>query len=298
MKYFNVLMTVLTLIIGLQSPVFAESSASEREQLLSSYRRLLPLEGGSNFRDVGGYPTADGKTVARGLIFRSGAMTSLSESDVEYLQQFDFKAVVDLRSTDERELFVNKWAAQQDIPIISRDYSLVKDLAKLREQMKGQRMDLAATYPGLLENIKPQLKSMFNALLEERTPLVFNCSAGQDRTGTTAAILLTMLGVEHDIVIEDYLLSTDFRRPDRENGDVDLVAAAETNPFAKMMLAYKKRSAHPERPNSLISSEGIPYVEYTFAWIDENYGSLDNYLESELGLGEEQLAKLKTLYTL
>ena len=68
---------------------------------LMSYRRLLPLDGGSNFRDMGGYPTADGRTVKRGLLFRSGAMTGLTSDDQNYLEQLGFAAVMDLRSSEE-----------------------------------------------------------------------------------------------------------------------------------------------------------------------------------------------------
>jgi protein-tyrosine phosphatase len=84
------LLLPLTLLAEVPSSTTATGAQAE-QRLLMSYRRLLPLEGGSNFRDLGGYSTRDGRTVKRGLLFRSGAMTGLTASDMDYLGQFDFQ---------------------------------------------------------------------------------------------------------------------------------------------------------------------------------------------------------------
>ena len=105
-------------------PADAQSARPLAEPM--SYRRLLPLDGGSNFRDIGGYPVTDGRRVKRGLLFRSGAMTGLTEEDRSYLAQFGFAAVVDLRSSEEIELYPNHWAAQADLNYISVPYSIME----------------------------------------------------------------------------------------------------------------------------------------------------------------------------
>src|SRR5690606_41263416 len=82
---------------------------------LSSYDRVVPLEGGANFRDLGGYQTVDGKTVRRGLLYRSGVMTHLTEADQAYLQKIGIDTVVDLRSREELELYPNHWAPKAGV---------------------------------------------------------------------------------------------------------------------------------------------------------------------------------------
>ncbi|MYE85403.1 MAG: tyrosine-protein phosphatase, partial [Gammaproteobacteria bacterium] len=214
--------------------VFASTAIAD---LSMSYRRLLPLEGGSNFRDLGGYRTADGQTVARGMLFRSGAMTGLTDADMAYLDGFGIKTIVDLRSNEEISLYPNHWAAKHRIEVVTGDYSFA---AMMSGEESGERPAMGELYPRLLESIGPQIKNYFDEALGEGAPMVVNCSAGQDRTGIVSALMLLLLGVPEPTVIEDYLLSTDFRRPAIEDGGVDLAEAAKTNAFAAMMLEYRK----------------------------------------------------------
>lgn len=285
-----ILLCVLTL-----SAMPSTSFAGDSAELLKSYRRLLPLQGGSNFRDVGGYKTEDGYTVSRGLIFRSGAMTSLTPADMDYLDDFAFKTVVDLRSSEERNLYPNSWAVKAGIDVVARDYSIIPSLKSLGAST-DRVSSIAEAYPNMLVNIEPQLKTLVTRLLEGKTPLVFNCSAGQDRTGTTAALLLTVLGVSKDTIIEDYLLSTDFRQTANEQGSVDMVKAAETNDFAKMMLRFSKGHEGPSRPNSLLTPEGRPFLDFTLEWIDTEYGSVEGYFEKQLGFSAADIEKLRAMY--
>ena len=258
---------------------------------LSSYRRLVPLEGGSNFRDLGGYRTLDGRFVKRGLLFRSGAMSALTDADIAYLDGFGFKTIVDLRTNEETALYPNRWAAESDIHYLTGNYSIAQ-LVQDRESMQ----DLAEVYPDLLDAIRPMVKAYFDAILAEQVPIVVNCSAGQDRTGVTAGLMLSLLGVPRATVLEDYLLSTDFRRPLVEQSGVDLNEAAKTNAFAALMLELRERTSHPERPNSLISSEGVPYLQYVFEMIDEKYGSVETFAKTLLDMDAADLAKLRKMY--
>ena len=287
----NIVGLCLLLLIVVPSASFSRESA----EVLESYRRLLPLEGGSNFRDVGGYKTKDGHTVSRGLIFRSGAMTSLTSADMDYLEQFEFKTVVDFRSSEERTLYPNVWAVNAGVEVVARDYSLIPSLQSLGAS-KDPVKAISEAYPNMLVNIEPQLRTLVTRLLDGKTPLVFNCSAGQDRTGTTAALLLTVLGVSKDTIIEDYLLSTDFRQTANEQGGVDLVKAAETNDFAKMMLRFSKGHEGPSRPNSLLTPEGRPFLDFTLEWIDTEYGSVEGYFEKQLGFSAADIEKLRAMY--
>ena len=264
---------------------------------MMSYRRLLPLEGGSNFRDMGGYPTVDGRTVKRGLLFRSGAMTGLTQEDQTYLEQFGFAAVMDLRSSEEIELYPNHWAANTDIDYLSVPYSILELMAQVAEEPESlaDTRDYSSMYVTMIDMLKPQLKTYFDALLNEQTPIVVNCSAGQDRTGVTSALLLSVLGVDEDLVIEDYLLSTDFRRPLVESGDVDLEEAAKTNAFAAVMLEYGE-GQDTSRANPLVTAQGKPFLRFTLDALKARYGSVEAFLTNELELKDTDMQRMRDLY--
>ncbi len=259
---------------------------------LESYDRLLPLEGGSNFRDMGGYFTADGRQVRRGLLFRSGAMTSLTQEDQAYLDGFDFKRVIDLRSSEERDLYPNHWAAAQDVELIAHDYSM-RDLVGRMVDENGELKGMAEVYRYFPEQLAPQMTLFFDALVAGEVPLVVNCSAGQDRTGLTSALLLIALGVPRDVVVQDYLQSTRYRRPAVERGDVDLVAAAEDNWFAKMMLRYAEEREGNSAAQPLLTDDGVPFLRFALDHIEQDFGSVEAYLEERIGVDAADLAQLR-----
>ncbi len=266
------------------------------EALLATYERLLPLEGGSNFRDMGGYPAADGKRVVRGKLFRSGAPSSLTADDMAYLDQFGFAAIIDLRSSEELELYPNHWAAQSpEIDYLNVDYSifgLAGDAAASTPQALGDVVrSMDDTYRNFPTMLKPQLTLLFDTLLAEDAPVLVNCSAGQDRTGVASAVVLSLLGVERETILEDYLLSTQYRRPAVERGDVDLAVAARTNAFAAMMLQYS--SMEEEHAAPLLMPDGTPYLHYALDEIETTWGSVEAYAEQELGVDAADVATLR-----
>ena len=125
-----------------QATVSQDSISQHNTALVASDERVLKLEGSSNFRDMGGYMTVDGKTVRRNMLFRSGAMTSLTAQDMAALNQMNFSAVVDLRSSDELELYPNRWVqASDDVNYINHEYSM---LAMMGKSMPKGNMDEAA----------------------------------------------------------------------------------------------------------------------------------------------------------
>lgn len=288
----------LFIILFIAFASFSNAYADAQDASLDmSYRRVLPLEQGSNFRDAGDYPTVDGKRVVRGQLFRSAAMYAIdSPSDIAYLNQFKFKTVLDLRSLEERDLQPDRWVLADDsIDYVAHDYSIMAMLAEARDA--GESFDMVAFYKMMHMAQLPQIKLYFEALLNQQTPIILHCSAGQDRTGFISAMVLSVLGVDRDIILEDYELSTDLRRPKVEKGDIDYAEAAKTNAFAKMMLAYG--AGKPQtRANPLRTEDGRPFIAFTFDVIEKEYGSVEGYLMQEVGLTEADLQKLKDLYTI
>ncbi|MDP5054120.1 MAG: tyrosine-protein phosphatase, partial [Congregibacter sp.] len=186
-RLFSVKALVMALSLA-ASPLLTTVAHAE-PAYAANYDRLLPLQGGSNFRDMGGYFSSDGKQVKRGLLFRSGVMTSLTPADEEYLAQFGFQTVIDLRSSDERELYPNNWASNADIELLSHDYTM-RDMVKDMVNEQGQPRGMDALYRGMTRSLQPQITMLFEEALAGHVPLVVNCSAGQDRTGISSALLL------------------------------------------------------------------------------------------------------------
>ncbi len=270
------------------------------QQLLNSpldqtYERLLPLQGGSNFRDLGGYQTADNKTVKRGLLFRSGAMSSLTSRDEAYLARFDFDTVMDLRSTDERDLYPDYWAKNAKLNYEFVDYSMMDMMKGTAAAKDPRQFRMDDMYRGMPLHLKPQLEIYFDNLVKGNAPIVVHCSAGQDRTGIASALLLSVLGVPREQIYKDYLLSMEYRRPLIEMGDVDLAVAAKTNAFAAMMLQYKGKT-DMSKGNPLVMPDNTPFLQYAFEEIDSKYGSVENYLDKEIGVSARDIKRLKKLY--
>ena len=235
--------------------------------------RLLPLERGSNFRDLGGYPAADGRHVRWGLIYRSAATPLLSDDDIAYIHALGLHSMTDLRSTEERKLAPTR-LANQGIEYIAIDYPFSE----------------VGDYESLLTVLAPQFRAIFRELLSDKGPISFNCTAGQDRTGIATALILSALGVPRQAILTDYHLSTKFRQPRYEMPDVD-PSKYPGNPAAALFA-----KARTMKPAPLYSEDGRPWLAPLFDQVDARWGSVDHYLQQVLGLGPADLAKLRSEY--
>jgi len=244
--------------------------------------RLLPLEGGSNFRDLGGYPAAEGKHIRWGKMFRSGGQAMLTATDLDRVRQLKLSNLVDLRSDEERLLAPTKI---DGVAYTAIGYSMAK-------LSLGGGME--ATYRGFPYMMAPQLRQIFAKLLRGEQPLAYNCSAGQDRTGFVSAMILSALGTPRETIFADYHLTTALRKPENEMPRIDPALAA-TNPVAAMFASYQKEP-HP-KPTPLFTADGTSFLSYSMAEIDQKWGSIDQYLETEIGLTKADIARLRLLYT-
>lgn len=250
--------------------------------------RLFPLEQGSNFRDVGGYTGAGGKTVKWGKIFRSGALPMLSDRDYALLSGLKIKSIVDLRSLEEREVAATELDDRTGALFLSNDYSL-KPL--MRNFAMGNGEDV---YVGMEKMLKPQYRAIFSRLLANDGAVMYHCSAGQDRTGLASALILSALGVDRETIIKDYHLSTPSRRPAWEMPKLN-PADYPNNPIVGYYAAAAQKpggaAAEP-----LYSKSGVSHLVQFFAYLDKEYGGVDAYMEKELNVGSAEVAKLRVMY--
>lgn len=249
--------------------------------------RELPLEKGSNFRDLGGYTGAGGKTVRWGKIFRSGALPMLTSEDVALVSSLGIQSIIDLRSLEERSVAPTALDDASGALFISNDYSIKPLMARI-----GQRE--GPMYAGMETMLRPQLRAVFKRLLADDGAVMYNCSAGQDRTGITTALILTTLGVDRATILRDYHLSTELRRPQNEMPALD-PALYPDNPIVQYYAAAAKKSGGP-KAEPLYAPNGESLLVQFFDYVDKTYGSFDLFMARELGVGPAEVKRLRALY--
>lgn len=245
--------------------------------------RVLPLQQASNFRDIGGYYTRDGRTVRWDKAFRSGAMPLLSETDYALLGQLGIDAVVDLRSLEEREVAPDQLDDRVGALFIANDYSLKPMMAHFAGG------DGENVYSGMEKMLAPQFRSLFRRLLADEGAVVYHCSAGQDRTGIATALLYDVLGVDRETILKDYHLSTDLRRPEWEMPKVD-PKDYPGNPIVRMYAASGGDRSETVKP--LYTPSGASMLGQFLTYLDAQYGGTQGYLKQSLGLTDADIARL------
>jgi protein-tyrosine phosphatase len=266
----------------LATPAWAGEAAPAalHEQAQTAASRFTPLDGGRNFRDIGGYRTADGHTVKWGVMYRSGSLGKLTPAGRAELAKLHIASEIDLRTTQERSSDTNDLHAMFGDGYWARDYDNPLGGAGMpdftRMTAESVRTMMAGGYKTLPVQQAPAYREMFARLASGKGPLVLNCTAGKDRTGIGAALVLTALGVPYETVKEDFLLS---------NGapGMETLKANLSGPLA----ALPADVAAP-----LIGVDGS-YLDIAFAQLRQDYGSVDAFLEKELGLGPQQKAALR-----
>lgn len=258
-------------------------------QVVTVAERLLPLEHGSNFRDIGGYTAAEGKHVRWGMIYRSGASAMLTDADVKQVDALKLARMVDLRSSEERVLAPTRI---NGVPITAIGYSMaamMKPAAGQTEITNG-----GAIYRDFPTFLAPQLRIIFADLLSDKGPVAYNCSAGQDRTGFTTAMILSALGTPRDVIFRDYHLSTQYRQPENEMPKINL--AAHPNDPAAALFAKYQSDPRGAVAQPLREADGRAFLSSAFDAIEQRWGSVDEYLRQEIGLSKLDIARLRRIY--
>ncbi|MFW6642435.1 tyrosine-protein phosphatase [Nocardiopsis algeriensis] len=247
------------------------------------------LSSAPNFRDLGGLRTSSGHTVRTGLLYRSDALHTIDKEELPVYNGLGIRQLVDLRTEHERETL-------PDVTPEGADYAAVSvqgpqaDGANFSAALADPEKARAMFADGLAERfmfgVYRELVADATALegyrdLVERaakgpTALVFHCSAGKDRTGWGAALLLTLLGVDRATVVSDYLASNERQ----EN----------TDKWMRLLAANSGLSWEEVAPMTRVRAE---YLETAFAHADEIYGSFDTYVTEGLGLSTDTVDRLR-----
>lgn len=180
-----------------------------------SAERRVDMDGPSNFRDIGGYPTSDGAWTRWGQVFRSDGLHELTETDHARIRDLGISVVFDLRSDGEVEQAPDRLpdgVAHVHLPMssdVAQGRSMLQrildgDLPKFDED------DMADGYLRMLDGFPEHLARMVTAVADGETVL-FHCTAGKDRTGITAMTLLGLADVADSYILDDYEVSAQYR---------------------------------------------------------------------------------------
>jgi len=244
---------------------------------MDSLSRHIALQGASNFRDLGGYGGHGGRAVRWRVLFRADHLARLSAPDHDQIQALNIGRSFDFRGEQESQA-----QAYQLLHIERHSLAIEPTLVQyLHTQVQAGRSVTAddaaaamhATYRGFVRHNSDRFAALFTHLLAQDTPLVFHCTAGKDRTGLAAALILSALGVSQEDILHDYLLTNALYR--HEPAATGLLSPEVMNVVWRV------------RPEFLRSALQV---------IDEDHGSMAHYLEVRMGLDAQSLERLRYLY--
>jgi protein-tyrosine phosphatase len=256
--------------------------------------RSLQLTTAANFRDAGGYRTADGKWVRMGLAYRSNGIGNLTDEELAQLERLNIQVVCDLRTADEIRRSPDRvphGASDVSADVLADDADLIRGMmsgagtqnAKDGQQSSNTGAQHAAPSGKDLEQRiyqdfvrLPSAQNAYRSLLERLAdpaalPTVFHCTAGKDRTGWAEAVFLTILGVPRSTIVRDYELTNKYLRADA--------------------LKIVRQSMSPSAPSKVFADPAA--LATAFDEVERDYGTFGDYLRRGLHLSDETLAAIR-----
>ncbi len=239
----------------------------------------IAFQGQSNFRDLGGIITGDGKSVKWGKIYRSAELNNLTGGDKQYMSSMKIDKLIDFRFADEIAEAPDDIPDGIDVINLPVEDSLFSRTVLTSWLLSGNKagFDTLLIHANrvFVTDFQDEFATFMKSL-ENGQSLVFHCTHGKDRTGYATALFLSALGVDREVIIEDYLESNTY-----------------LTELIEQTIAYVNSlglNGELLRPTLEVERE---YLETAFDVIDNQYGGMDNYLRNTLGVDVD---KLKAMY--
>lgn len=235
--------------------------------------RLLPLEGAHNTRDLGGYPTKTGGKTCPGVFFRGDSTADLTEKDIALLRRHDVRLVIDLRS----ELETRHAPSRLQIPNIRYINLPMLDHINSGPMAGAFPASMGEMYEGLLEYSRDDYRQIFTLFAETSGAGLFHCTAGKDRTGVVAMLLLDLAGVPDKWIVEDYVATDAFMRGSFEE---------QAQVLSRRGIRVPSYALRADKEN----------IVYALACLKTRFGGAENYLLS-CGVERSQLEGIRRRFT-
>ena len=272
-------------------PVLSSTAAKPAAPVHPAPGTQLPFAGATNFRELGGYPADEGKTVRWGQIWRGVCTARLTDpADRARLDALGLRLILDLRSTAEAQAepdYVPDGARLVQICALCGDDGheisfAPGDIERMMHTAREGENILYRMYRQMLFGNKA-FKELFRALEAGETPILFHCSAGKDRTGVAAMLILQALGASDETICADFVQTNVCRK-----AEIDALLASHAEEIA----------ADPSKRMRFFTQAGVDpgAAPYVLQVIREACGSAEEYLAREYGLTPARRMRLRRMY--
>ncbi|MFV0504780.1 MAG: tyrosine-protein phosphatase [Lachnospirales bacterium] len=245
----------------------------------------LPLEGTSNTRDLGGY-IGNGKVFKWGKVYRSDCLSKLTEADKDFLVNRGIKKVIDLRSLGETKKGNNKFENDKRVEYINISLAGDLDPNNPKDFVKMSAISLIGLYKDILTNKKEEVRDVLKEIcqLKDGESVIFHCTAGKDRTGVIAMLLLGIVGVTKQDIATNYMQTATNLKYDKALGGNEFKIASLL-PKGVDLDAVMNMLASPAEN-----------IETTYDFLINEFNSFKDYF-LRIGLSLEEVEKLITSLT-
>ncbi|WP_418698266.1 tyrosine-protein phosphatase [Bacteroides sp.] len=252
-------------------------------QVANGTPRLIKMEGAVNFRDIGGYKTTDGKEVVTDKIFRSADISHLTDADMQTMADKHIRTVIDFRGTKEAAAAPDRLLPETDYilcPAGSDNLPSAKDMAVM---LKDKDFLLNMYGMPSIQYYGERYKPLFQRLLAlpAGEALLYHCTGGRDRTGMGTALVLYTLGVPMETIEADFVASNIYLKPINKKMFQPM---AEASGLTEQEIEERMK-LRPELMRSF------------FKALTDKYGSVEQFMETELGIGPKERTLLKQKFT-
>ncbi len=234
--------------------------------------RQISLEGAFNVRELGGLSTSFGRQTRTRQFLRADSLHALSPASQARLLEYGLKTVIDLRTKQEMMQEPNPFGNLDNVRYIN-----ISLFETILQNPNGDTMSsLEGLYIAALDHSQAAIREVLKVLATSQSVTLFHCTAGKDRTGLVAALLLANAGVSQGAIVEDYTLTEKLAQPMLE----------------RLLREAVKKGMNEEFYAKLLTSKAST-IQATLWYLEARFGSLEGYLIDGLGLEPDTLDRLR-----
>ncbi|TLV04123.1 tyrosine-protein phosphatase [Dyadobacter luticola] len=255
-------------------------------------RRHVAFENEVNFRDLGGFKTTEGRTLKWGKIYRSDNLSELKTSEFPKFEDLHIKTVFDLRTNQEiegKEDHLPAGVTHLHTPTVADEAGQIAGLKKRvidggLDEAEARKITTDFYKDAVSVNVD-SLRGIIHRILDQNEPVLYHCSAGKDRTGIVSALILSILHVDRETIMKEYLMSN-YYRAEKNSRTLGKAKAGK----------IIKRKMDLDAITVLITVDES-FMQAVFDTIDQRYGGMDNFIKNQLGYDATARSELVLKYT-